>query len=76
MRIEMMETKDGANDGFTIKTYQAGHVYEVSEDLGKSFVSGKYAKETDKAVTGEQPAVAAAEEVAQPAPASKPKKSK
>lgn len=50
MKIRMLATADGANDGFTVKSYKEGHVGEVSEDLGRAFISAGVAEEYSEPV--------------------------
>ena len=45
MKIKMKETALGADDGFTVKTYEAGKEYEVGQSLGCAFVSDGMAVE-------------------------------
>lgn len=36
--IRMTRTTNGADDGITVKTYEAGQDYQVGEDLARAFV--------------------------------------
>lgn len=51
MKIIMLRSKMGSNDGATTKMYDAGEEYEVSEALGLSFIEDKVAKEVDGTAT-------------------------
>jgi len=66
MKIKMLETNPGSEDGFTVKDYEAGHEYEVGDALGRAFVDAKHAEEVKAQSKPEQP-------VAKPAHARKGK---
>jgi len=38
MKIKMLSSENGSEDGFTVKTFKKGETYDVSEDLGIVFV--------------------------------------
>lgn len=44
MKIRMLETALGADDGFTVRTYEAGVEYDVSEALAREFLGAKQAE--------------------------------
>lgn len=44
MKIRMLVTAPGADDGFTVLTYEAGKEYDVSDMLAKEFVGAKQAE--------------------------------
>lgn len=44
MKIKMLSTKMGANDGVDVQAYLEGQEYEVSEDLANCFLSDKSAE--------------------------------
>lgn len=39
MKVKMLKTTKGAEDGITIKEYHAGTVYDMQEKLAKVFVN-------------------------------------
>lgn len=41
MKIKMLRSRLGSNDGHTTKHYDQGEEYEVSESLGKAFLDEK-----------------------------------
>jgi len=43
MKIKMLETRRGTEDGFTIKTYLCDEEYDVCDFLGKSFFAAGFA---------------------------------
>lgn len=43
MRILMLQTRRGTEDGFTVRQYAAGRVYEVREHLARAFLAAGYA---------------------------------
>ncbi len=47
MLVRMLETKRGASNGFTVKRYDQGEEYELSDNLALNFIS----QGTAKAVT-------------------------
>jgi hypothetical protein len=74
MRIKMKATRDGADDGFTVREYEQDCFYDVSENLGKCFIQGGYAEAVAeeapaeiKAADPNAPAENAGETPAQPA---------
>lgn len=54
MKIKMLATKPGSEDGFTIRDYVEGREYEVGDALAKTFIDAgeaekvKQAKSKDK----------------------------
>ena len=40
MRIKMLTTKDGSEDGFSARTFVEGEEYEVAEALASAFIAG------------------------------------
>lgn len=42
-KITMTATREGADDGFTVRTYEEGRDYDVSDDLARAFVADKAA---------------------------------
>ncbi len=38
MKIKMLETKDGSNDGVTVETFKKGETYDVGTRLCDNFV--------------------------------------
>lgn len=45
MKIKMLRQTMGCDDGFTVMTYEAGEVYEVSDDLARCFLADGSAEE-------------------------------
>jgi len=45
MRIKMIHSKQGADDGIIVRWYMKDRSYEVGSDLGKVFVDGGFAEE-------------------------------
>lgn len=39
MKIRMLNTANGCDNGYTLSEYKAGHVYDVSQDLARCFIS-------------------------------------
>jgi hypothetical protein len=54
MKVKMIKTQKGAEDGITVKTYEAGIEYEMVEKLAKIFVNvlnvAEFVKEEVKAM--------------------------
>lgn len=44
MKIKMLRSKMGSNDGITTKMYEEGQEYEVSESLAESFLGENLAE--------------------------------
>lgn len=44
MRVKMLKTRRGASNGFTIKRYDQGEEYELSDSLALNFISQGVAK--------------------------------
>lgn len=44
MKIRMLVTAAGADDGFSVRQYEKGVEYEVSEALARDFLAGKLAE--------------------------------
>lgn len=44
MRVRMLETRRGASNGFTVKRYDQGEEYELSDSLALNFISQGAAK--------------------------------
>ena len=49
MRVKMLKTADGSEDGFTEQTYAEGVIYEVGPALACSFIDGGLAVEAEEA---------------------------
>ncbi len=49
MRIHVMKTMDASEDGFTLKTYEAGEVYNMGEKLSGMFVREGWGEEAPAA---------------------------
>lgn len=49
MRIKMLETRPGADDRVTVKTYEKDKVYTVGDELGTEFIKAKFAVEEKQA---------------------------
>ena len=45
MLVKMKSCQKGSDDGFTIRTFEKGETYEVSEALGKVMLEEKWATE-------------------------------
>lgn len=45
MKIKKIESRRGSEDGFTVKRYHAGGVYEVAHSLAASFIRNGWAVE-------------------------------
>ncbi len=43
MRVLMIETRKGTEDGFTIREYIAGHEYDLREHLARAFLAAGFA---------------------------------
>lgn len=43
MRIKMLSTQDGADDGYTVLTYEKGKEYDVGDELAREFLNAKQA---------------------------------
>ncbi len=41
--IKMLETRKGTEDGFTIKQFYEGEVYDVKENLARTFFAAGHA---------------------------------
>ena len=41
--IKMLQTRKGSEDGFVVKQFYAGSIYQVRESLAKSFFAAGYA---------------------------------
>lgn len=48
-RIQMTATRLGASDGYTVREYEEGKTYSVSDDLAKDFIGAKVAVEAPDA---------------------------
>ena len=44
MRVRMLRTKRGASNGFTVRRYDQGECYELSDSLALNFISQGAAK--------------------------------
>ena len=44
MRLQMLSTQRGSPNGYDVKTFYEGEVYDVSESLARVFVEQKWAK--------------------------------
>lgn len=74
MKITMLKTAPGSEDGVTSSLYLAGEGYEVSEALAKTFIDsglaakagGRKAKAEDAAPAPDAPAEPAADAPAEP----------
>ncbi len=49
MRIRAMKTMDASEDGFTLKTYEVGQVYNMGEKLSGMFVREGWGEEVEAA---------------------------
>jgi hypothetical protein len=51
MKIKMLKTMLGSNDGISVKKFKEGQIYicpfEISEELLKVFIENNYAEETE-----------------------------
>jgi hypothetical protein len=47
MRIKMIETRRGSEDGFSIKLFEAGQEYDVRHTMGVDFIRKGWAKDVD-----------------------------
>lgn len=45
MKITMLHTKRGSEDGFVVRQFEAGQTYDVADTLARSFVSQEVAIE-------------------------------
>lgn len=43
MRVRMLQTRRGTEDGFRVRQYKYGKVYEIKERLARSFIAAGYA---------------------------------
>lgn len=48
MRIKMLQTSFGASDGVTVRPYQAGETYDVSQTLADAFLGDRVAALADQ----------------------------
>lgn len=44
MKIKMLRNSIGSNDGHTVKHYETGEEYEVSDSLGNAFIADRVAE--------------------------------
>ncbi len=40
--VKMIETRKGSEDGFTVKQYQRGEIYDIREGLARSFFAAGF----------------------------------
>ena len=66
MKIKMLETRPGSENGYTVTDYVEGVEYTVGEALGRAFIDAGYAE-----AVGEKPKADAPAD--KPAPARKAK---
>ena len=45
MRIVMLETRRGSEDGFAVRCFKAGHVYKLADALARTFIQKDWAIE-------------------------------
>ena len=45
MHIKMLETRRGSEDSFTLSQYHRGDIYEVADNLARSFIGKGWAME-------------------------------
>lgn len=69
MKIKMLRNSLGSNDGFTVHHYDKGEEYDVSDDLGNSFIKEGVAEQAEAAP--EQKAEKPAKNKAEAAPENK-----
>ena len=43
MKIKMIQTRQGSENGIKVNTYQEGQIYNISDKLGDIFLELKYA---------------------------------
>jgi len=43
MRVRMLQTRRGTEDGFVVRLYQAGRDYHITDYLAKRFIASGYA---------------------------------
>jgi hypothetical protein len=55
IRVRMLETRLGSEDGFTLRRYQAGEVYELPGLLALSFLRRGWAEEVPNPLTSPPP---------------------
>jgi hypothetical protein len=55
MKIVMLETKQGSEDGFTVRTYYKDESYEIRENLYNIFKSNKWCKDFVEVEKFEEP---------------------
>lgn len=41
--VRMLETRKGSEDGFTVKQFMEGQVYDIRENLARSFFAAGFA---------------------------------
>ena len=58
MRLRMLETKKGCNDGLHVRTYEKGEDYEFSEALGGNFLGQGVAEKYETPVAAPEEAEA------------------
>lgn len=49
MKVKMLKTVNGSENGYTVSAYQAGETYEMSERLASHFVGASFAVLADVA---------------------------
>lgn len=48
MRIRMLETRRGTEDGYTVRQYVRDEIYEMGDSLARSFLAAGFAVKTPK----------------------------
>lgn len=43
MKLYMLETRRGTEDGFTVKRFMRGQTYEIAPDLARAFLAAGWA---------------------------------
>jgi len=55
MNVKMIKTVNGSPDGVTVNRYEAGHEYDIPEDLAAVFLKAKMAKQVKESAAADVP---------------------
>ncbi len=47
MRVLMLETRRGSEDGFAVRRFHKGCCYDIADSLARAFLRAGWAKHTD-----------------------------
>ena len=51
MKVKMLQTKRGTEDGFTVQQYLEGSTYDLTDQLAKNFLATGVAERTNESIT-------------------------